>query len=65
MDFFTVPTLTGRVPFVFALLAHQHRRVGHVAITDHPTTAWTAQQIIEAFPEDTAPRWLVRDRDAI
>jgi putative transposase len=65
MDFFTVPTLTGRVLFVLVLLAHQRRRVVHVAITEHPTAAWTAQQIIEAFPDDTAPRWLVRDRDAI
>jgi len=65
MDFFTVPTLTGRVLFVFVLLAHQRRRVVHVAITDHPTAAWTAQQIIEAFPDETAPRWLVRDRDGI
>jgi putative transposase len=65
MDFFTVPTLTGRVLFVFVLLAHQRRRIVHFAITDHPTAAWTAQQIIETFPEDTAPRWLLRDRDAI
>jgi transposase InsO family protein len=65
MDFFTVQTLTGRVLFVFVLLAHQRRRVVHLAITEHPTAAWTAQQIIEAFPDDSAPRWLVRDRDAI
>jgi hypothetical protein len=65
MDFFTVPTLTGRIPFVLVLLRHQRRRVVHLAITDHPTAAWTAQQIIEAFPEETAPRYLVRDRDAI
>ena len=65
MDFFTVPTLTGRVLFVVVLLAHQRRRVVHLAITEHPTAAWTAQQVIEAFPDDTAPRWLVRDRDAI
>ncbi len=65
MDFFTVPTLTGRVLFVFVLLAHQRRRIVHFAITDHPTAAWTAQQIIEAFPDETAPRLLVRDRDAI
>jgi hypothetical protein len=65
MDFFTVPTLTGRVLFVLVLLAHHRRRVVHVAITEHPTAAWTAQQIIEAFPDDTAPRWLLRDRDAI
>ena len=65
MDFFTVQTVTGRVLFVLVLLAHQRRRIVHFAITDHPTADWTAQQIIEAFPEDTAPRWLVRDRDTI
>ena len=40
-------------------------RIVHVNITEHPTAAWTAQQMIEAFPDDTAPRWLLRDRDAI
>ena len=65
MDFFTVPTLTGRVLFVLVLLTHQRRRIIHVNITEHPTAAWTAQQMIEAFPDDTAPRWLLRDRDAI
>jgi putative transposase len=65
MDFFTVPTLTGRVLFVLVLLSHQRRRIIHVNITDHPTAVWTAQQMIEAFPEDTAPRWLLRDRGAI
>jgi putative transposase len=65
MDFFTVPTLTGRVLFVLVLLHHHRRRIVHLAITEHPTTAWTAQQVVDAFPYDTAPRWLVRDRDAI
>ena len=65
MDFFTVPTLTGRVLFVLVLLSHRRRRIIHVNITEHPTAVWTAQQMIEAFPEDTAPRWLLRDRDAI
>jgi putative transposase len=65
MDFFTVPTLTGRVLFALVLLAHHRRRIVHLAITEHPTAAWTAQQVIEAFPNDTAPRWLLRDRDAI
>ena len=65
MDFFTVPTLTGRVLFVLVLLAHHRRQIVHLAITEHPTAAWTAQQVIEAFPNDTAPRWLLRDRDAI
>jgi len=65
MDFFTVPTLTGRVLFVLVLLTHQRRRVIHVNITEHPTAAWTARQLIEALPEHTAPRWLLRDRDTI
>jgi putative transposase len=65
VDFFTVPTLTGRVLFVFVVLLHPRRRIVHVNITDHPTATWTAQQIIDAFPDDTAPRWLLRDRDAI
>jgi transposase InsO family protein len=65
MDFFTVPTLTGRVLFVLVLLTHHRRRILHVKITENPTAEWTAQQIMEAFPDDTAPRWLVRARDAI
>jgi hypothetical protein len=65
IDFFTVPTLTGRVLFVFVRLTHHRRRILHFNITGHPTAAWTAQQLIEAFPDDTAPRWLLSDRDAI
>jgi putative transposase len=65
LDFFTVSTLTGRVLFVLVLMSHHRRRIVHLRITEHPTAAWTAQQIVEAFPDDTAPRWLVRDRDAI
>jgi len=65
MDFFTVPTLTGRVLFVFVLLAHHRRRIVHFNITEHPTAEWTAQQVIEAFPDHTAPRWALRDRDAV
>jgi transposase InsO family protein len=65
IDFFTVSTLTGRVLFVFVVLAHQRRRIVHFNITEHPTATWAAQQIIEACPDDTAPRWLLRDRDAI
>ena len=65
IDFFTVPTLTGRVLFVFVVLMHNRRRIVHVKVTEHPTAAWTARQMIEAFPNDTAPRWLLRDRDAV
>jgi putative transposase len=62
-DFFVVPTVTYRLLFVFVILAHQRRRMVHVAVTAHPTAAWTAQQLREAFPEDAAPRYLVHDRD--
>ena len=63
MDFFTVPTATFRVLFVLVILSHDRRRVVHVNVTDHPTAAWTRQQIREAFPHQTAPGYLVRDRD--
>jgi transposase InsO family protein len=64
-DFFTVPTATFRVLFVFIILAHERRHIVHVNITEHPTAQWTAQQIIEAFPWATAPRYLLRDRATI
>ena len=65
VDFFTVPTVTFKVLFVFVVLAHHRRRVVHVNVTDAPTTQWTAQQLVEAFPWETAPRYLLRDRDAV
>lgn len=64
-DFFTVPTATFRVLYVFVVLAHDRRRVLHFNVAEHPTAAWTAQQIVEAFPEDSAPKYLMRDRDGI
>jgi putative transposase len=64
-DFFTVPTVAFRVLFVFIILAHERRRIVHFNVTEHPTAQWTAQQIVEAFPWDTAPRYLLRDRDSI
>jgi transposase InsO family protein len=65
IDFFTVPTATFRVLFVMIILAHQRRRVIHFNVTEHPTASWTAEQMVQAFPENTAPRFLVRDRDSI
>ena len=65
IDFFTVPTLTGRVLFVLVVLSHARRRILHANITAHPTAEWTAQQVVDAFPGDTAPRWIHRDRDRI
>ena len=63
-DFFVVPTATCRLLFVLVILAHERRRVVHVAVTNQPTAAWTAQQLREAFPWDEAPRYLVHDRDS-
>jgi transposase InsO family protein len=62
-DFFVVPTLTYRLLFVLVLLAHDRRRIRHIAVTAHPTSAWIAQQLREAFPWDEAPRYLIHDRD--
>jgi putative transposase len=60
-----VPTISLRILFVFIVLAHHRRRVLHFNVTAHPTSEWTAQQIAEAFPWDSAPRYLLHDRDSI
>jgi len=57
IDFFTVPTAGLRVLFVLVVLAHHRRRVVHFNVTEHPTTHWTAQQIVDAFPDDSAPAY--------
>ena len=64
-DFFTMPTVTFRVLYVFLVLRHERRRVVHFNVTRNPTARWTAQQVIEAFPDDESPRFLLRDRDSI
>jgi len=65
IDFFTGPTAGLRVLFVLVVLAHHRRRVLHFNVTEHPTAYWTAQQIVDTFPEDTAPWYLLRDRDTV
>jgi transposase InsO family protein len=64
VDFLVVPTVTFRILFVFIVLHHERRRIVHCGVTGCPTSAWVSQQIREAFPWDTAPRYLIRDRDA-
>ena len=64
-DFFVVPTITFKLLYGFVVLSHDRRRILHVNVTAHPTAEWTAQQLSEAFPENTAPRYLLRDRDSI
>ena len=65
VDFFTVPTIRFQILYVFLVLAHERRRILHFAVTAHPTAEWTAHQLREAFPWDSAPRYLLRDRDRI
>ena len=60
-----MPTATFRVLLCFVVLRHDRRRVVHFNVTEHPTAAWTAQQLIEAFSWDEAPKYMIRDRDSI
>jgi putative transposase len=64
-DLFVVPTVTFRLLFVLVILAHDRRRIVHVAVTAHPTAAWTAQQLRNAVPENESPRYLLHDRDSV
>jgi transposase InsO family protein len=65
MDVFVVPTVAFRLLFGFVVLRHERRRVVHFGVTEHPTAAWVAHQLREAFPYEEAPRYLIRDRDGI
>ncbi len=65
IDFFTVPTVTFRILYVFVVLSHERREVIHFNVTEHPTSRWTGQQVVEAFPWEEAPRYLLRDRDKV
>ena len=65
IDFFAVSTATFRVLFVLVILSHSRRKVIHFNVTTNPTAKWTSLQVVEAFPWDSAPRYLMRDRDSI
>jgi putative transposase len=65
VDFFAVPTIRVQILYMFLVLAHERRRIVHFAVAAHPTAEWTAQQLREAFSWDTAPRYLLWDRDRI
>ena len=65
MDLFTVPTASLRLLYGFFVIEHGRRHIVHFNATFHPTSAWVMQQLREAFPYDTAPRYLVLDRDSI
>jgi len=63
IDFFTVPTITFRVLYVLLIMSHDRRRILHFNVTDSPSSALTARQLLEAVPYETVPRYLVRDND--
>jgi len=65
IDFFIVPTAVFNILFVPVVLSHSRRKVVHFNVTSNPTAEWTAQQVVEAFAWDTAPKYLIRDRDSI
>ena len=65
MDLFTVPTASLRLLYGFCVIERGRRHIVHFNATFHPTSAWVIQQLREAFPFDTAPRYLIFDRDAI
>jgi putative transposase len=64
MDFFTVPTITFGVLYCFFVISHDRRRILQFNVTRHPTSLWVVQQLREAFPYESAPRFLIFDRDA-
>jgi hypothetical protein len=65
IDLFTVPTVTFNVLYCFVILRHSDRQILHVNVTAHPSAEWTARQVVQAFPYDSAPRFLLRDNDSI
>ena len=65
IDFFTAPTATFRVLFVLIILAHDRRKIVHFNVTEHPTSAWTARQLVQAFYDRKPARYLIRDRDGM
>jgi putative transposase len=64
MDFFTVPTLTFNMLYCFFLISHDRRRIVHFNVTCHPTSSWIVQQLREAFPYQSAPKFMIFDHDA-
>jgi transposase InsO family protein len=64
IDMFVGASASFHLLYVLIILAHDRRQIVSAAVTEHPTAAWLSRQVTEAFPWDTAPRYLLRDRDA-
>ena len=65
IDFFVMPTATFRVLCVFLVLKHERRRIVYFNVTEGPSARWTGQQLVNAFPCDSTPKYVIRDRDNI
>jgi len=63
MDFITVPTITVGMLYCFFVISYARRRILHINVTSRPTSQWLVQQLREAFPYHSAPRYLILDRD--
>ena len=62
-DLFVLPTITFRLLYCLVILRHGRRLWVSFGVTTNPTAEWISRQITEAFPWDSAPRYLIRDRD--
>lgn len=63
MDLVTIPTATFRLLYALVIVRHGRREVVRCSVTNRPNAAWIVQQLREAFPFDSAPRYLIHDRD--
>jgi transposase InsO family protein len=63
LDLFVVPTVSFRLLYGLLILGHDRRRILCLSITAHPTAEWAARQLTEAFGWESAPKYLIRDRD--
>ena len=65
MDFIVVPTVRFRLLYAWFVISHGRREILHFGVTPHPTSPWVVQQLRDAFPEESAPRFLIYDNDSI
>ena len=65
MDFFIIPTVKSNILFVFFIIDHKRRKIIHFNVVTHPYAQWVIQQLRNAFPYDSAPKYLIMDRDKI
>ena len=64
IGFFTVPTATFHLLYIFFIIRRERRRIVHVGVTANPTAAWICQRLREAFPYDQVQRFVIFDRDS-